>query len=195
MSDYNPAPKAGYTKTGKSLKAVRRYYALMNQQKQKSPDEDKLSKRIAAELKTQQDANEKRSRREIGQPLLLTDQSTERSDLPAGVMVSPKDTGPVFIAPTAPSQPPQQQQQQFTDGYKTIDQSGKSVKSYKSIRNPHILPDILTNNSCCTSCIYFTMGLIIGVAIGVLCYMFLPRLIADKTPVNKTVVTKPPTKQ
>lgn len=152
---YNPAPKTGFTKTGKSLKAVRRYYALMNQ-KQKSPDEDKLSKRIAAELKTQQDANEKRSKREGSIPL-MEQSTTDRAESPR-LIVSPKETGPVFIAPTPTP----------TEASKSA-QAPKSIKSSKST-NPakasDCLPEICTEGSCCSRMLYFLLGFLLGLPVG-----------------------------
>lgn len=108
------AAKAGYTRSGKSLKAVRRYYALLNAAKrgEGSPDEDKLSKRIAAELRTQQNANEKRG--------AFDNSPTDRSALPT-VIMSPKETGPVFIAPNT---------------------SAKSIKSAKSAKSAGVIGQI-----------------------------------------------------
>lgn len=95
MSDYSPPP--GKTKTGKSLKAVRRYYALKAQreresQRKRSPDEEKLSKRIARELNKQQEAIEKRSRR-------------TNKPMPTGpdVALTVQNEGPVFVAEPLPS--------------------------------------------------------------------------------------------
>lgn len=122
MSDWSPPQRQGYTRTGKSLKAVRRYYALKDQanrrkrspdredrdedrqnreekisasaKRKRSPDDDKLSKRIAAELKVQAEANEKRSQRQSGAVIAPTD----RSDLP--LIVQPREPGPTFITAT-----------------------------------------------------------------------------------------------
>lgn len=129
MSDYSPPPRTGYTRSGKSLKAVRRYYALkdaaskkkraqekretnreeedrlrreeqkvQNQsvsKKRRSPDDDFLSKRIANELRVQQEANEKRGR----QLNSYLNASTDRSALPV-IAVNPKEVGPVFMTKT-----------------------------------------------------------------------------------------------
>lgn len=128
MSDYSPPPRPGYTKTGKSLKAVRRYYALRDANKKKraqerrendredadksrkdeqrnqnqsqskkrrSPDDDFLSKRIANELRVQQEANEKRGR-QLNSYLMA---STDRSSLPV-IAVNPREVGPVFMTKT-----------------------------------------------------------------------------------------------
>ena len=143
-------PRAGYTRSGKSLKAVRRYYAIQNAMKNKaeespkSPkDEDKISKRIAAELNQQQIANEKRNRTSGN----LSESPTDRSALPnsAVIIVSPKETGPVFIAPEA------------------AQKSIKSAKSMKSTRsgappNANAVDDFghvgdLELGSCAVSCL------------------------------------------
>lgn len=137
--------KEGYTKSGKSLKAVRRYYALQNEAKReaeraKAATEDKLSKRIAAELKTHQEANQKRLQSPTGEPAtspptiqggqiigaemkpsnMNEAPPTERSGLPDGVVMSPKQTGggPVFMPAEAVAR-----------------KSAKSVKSAKSTRS------------------------------------------------------------
>ena len=150
---FNQAPKTGYTKSGKSLKAIRRYYALMNQ-KQKSPDDDKLSKRIAAELKTQQEANERRSKRESSIPLM--DHPTETPE-PHRLIVSPKETGPVFIAPTPTP----------TEAVKS-DLAPKSVKSLKSvhIKTADCVPDICIEGSCCSRMLFFVLGFLFGLPVG-----------------------------
>lgn len=120
MGDYSPN---GRTKTGKSLKAVRRYYALKDAERKKatSPQQDEpnsprksnenddnrlqkskrkrspddgLSKRIANELRVQQDAIEMRSKR---YPNKLEAQLTERSALPP-IIIQPKEVGgPIFV--------------------------------------------------------------------------------------------------
>lgn len=149
----NQSVKAGYTRTGKSLKAVRRYYALLNQNKQKSPDDEKLSKRIAVELKTQQDANEKRSKREGN----LVDQTTERSELTDGVVVSPKNNGPVFVLPTATP---------LLEGTNSIYSPVKSLKSAKSAPTE----DVHQATGVCQKIIYFLIGLVLGLLVGVLIY-------------------------
>lgn len=171
MSSFNPGAKAGYTKSGKSLKAVRRYYALLNQQQQKSrsPEEDKLSKRIALELKTQQDANEKRSKRD-GQPLL--EAPTERSELP-GVLVSAKETGPVFLGPPA-SVPATKSTAQ--DAIKSV------VKSVKTVR---VEPESQTNDGLLTKFIYFLVGLIVGLILGAVIYWAFAKYVISKKPVPR----------
>lgn len=101
MSSMPPRP--GFTKSGKSLKAVRRYYAMLNagkdpnknveppgkdvvpspmdqtntvpKNKVKSPRDDQLTNRIADELKSQKNANVMRG-------VELSTAPTERSGLP-----------------------------------------------------------------------------------------------------------------
>lgn len=139
MSDYSPPPKPGYTRSGKSLKAVRRYYALKeNSRKKRSPDakdeddqdqirrgersppssrrkrspeDDKLSKRIQAELETQREANEKRAKNLPPRTQLERGASTQLVHLP-------RESGPVLVA-----EPDSARQYR----------SGKSLKSYKSV--------------------------------------------------------------
>lgn len=135
MSEYSPRPKAGYTRTGKSLKAVRRYYALKNAEKERqrsprkgredddrhlkrNPADDKLSKRIAVELKHQAAANEKRSLRSPN-----AQKDAQSPDTP--IIVSPKETGPVFIA---------EQPNKSAKSVKSV-KSAKSAKSSKSVRS------------------------------------------------------------
>lgn len=153
--------KEGYTRTGKSLKAVRRYYALQNAKKEaekvKLPaEEDKLSNRIAAELKAQQDANQKRPKSpNLLQGLDASDGTgtgantgigtntgaataapdsfsafgavkTDRTGLPDGVVMSPKQTGPVFTTADP------------LTAKKLVDVSAKSTKSLKSARSAGI---------------------------------------------------------
>lgn len=105
-------PRPGFTRTGKSLKAVRRYYALkaagkLNQDQGKqeqtldtsprspprlrSKRPDELSKRIAAELQDQKDANEKRG--------IELEMPTERSALPDSAVV--KELTPAFVLKTS----------------------------------------------------------------------------------------------
>lgn len=138
MSDYSPPPRAGYTKTGKSIRAVKRYYAMKNKdaKKKKSPDDEKLSKRIAAELKVQQEANKKRNR----QSGTIDNETTERSALP--IIMQPREVGPTFVT------------------------SPKSVKSAKSagtvaqiVENPtyFIHNFSSTSNGCVVSCFFFAI--------------------------------------
>lgn len=133
MSDYSPPNRPGLTRNGKSIKAVRRYYALKDNsqrrqrspnrtpveeddrsfsKRKRSPDDDKLSKRIAAEIKVQQEANEKRVRQDGS----FSNNQTDRSALPA-LYLQPKDTGPAFVNKIDASQRP------------------KSVKSTRSIKS------------------------------------------------------------
>jgi len=99
--------KEGNTKSGKSLKALRRYYALKNSQKEqkeaKTAEDDKLSRRIANELKAQQEAIQKR----LGSPAGKDASGNPgQIPLPEGVVMSPKQSGPVFVTET-PEPPPQ----------------------------------------------------------------------------------------
>lgn len=180
MSDWSPPPRPGYTRTGKSLKAVRRYYALKDQsnrrkrspdkedrdevrpnredrysasaKRKRSPDDDKLSKRIAAELKVQAEAIEKRSLRQVGMPLAPTD----RSELP--YIVQPRETGPTFITPvTETNEGP-------TAPYKSVVKSAKSAKSNRSdglLLATGELPDMdvyqsgPTSRGCLVTCIVY----------------------------------------
>lgn len=102
--------------------------------KKKSPDDEKLSKRIAAELKVQQEANKKRNR----QSGTFDNEATERSALP--IVMQTRDVGPTFVT------------------------SPKSVKSAKSagtvahiVENPtnfiHNFGN--TSNGCLVSCFIF----------------------------------------
>lgn len=180
MSDHSPPARPGYTKTGKSLKAVRRYYALKEASKKKrtperrelareeedkmrreeralnqsvskrkrSPDDDFLSKRIANELRVQQEANERRVRSPSNYMLA----QTERSALPI-VVVSPKETGPIFVRPENPQSP----------------KSAKSIKSVKSASlNVQLATDSLigTNNTSPTS-----MGCVFTLVVIALVYV------------------------
>jgi hypothetical protein len=199
MSSFNTSTKTGYTRSGKSLKAIRRYYAQLNQKGRRSPDEDKLSRRVAAELKTQQDANEKRSRREVGQTYMGSEQVTARSELPP-LLVSAKESGPVFIAPPpqppAPPQPPQPPQPptgltaqtqpyptgpQYQPTAQPVGQS-KSVqqeqyyKSYKSARSLGATQTGAGSRFCNSNYLYFIFGLVLGIAIGALGYMVITKL-------------------
>lgn len=150
--------RQGYTKTGKSLKAVRRYYALKNANRQrrsppeeenrqqrddsdvikrkKSRTEEKLSKRIAAELKVQQEANERRAAN-VTKSTSFNLTPTDRSALPvnvAAVYQQGKQTGgPIFVLendgqaePTSPDRSPKS-----AKSVRSI-KSGKSGKSAKS---------------------------------------------------------------
>lgn len=138
MSDYSPPPRAGYTKTGKSIRAVKRYYAQKNaSRKKKSPDDEKLSKRIAAELKVQQEANKKRNR----QSGTFENEPTERSALP--IIMQTREVGPTFVT------------------------SPKSVKSAKSagtvaqnVENPTLFDNIFdtASDGCLVAC--FLLGAI-----------------------------------
>lgn len=163
MSDWSPPPRPGYTRSGKSLKAVRRYYALKDQERAKhkrspnredrdrdreqdreqdenrtlstskrkrSPDDDKLSKRIAAELKVQAEANEKRTLRQAGMPVA----PTERSDLP--IIIQPREAGPTFV--TAPNE---------NEATPAIKSAVKSVKSGKSGKSVVTLPQLVADMS------------------------------------------------
>lgn len=143
MSDYNPPTRPGYTKGGKSLKAVRRYYALKESSRKKrspetkdeedqdrprrgdrsppssrrkrSPDDDKLSKRIAVELRTQQEANEKRAKHQPVKHVSPTDRPGPE------IIHQPQETGPVFLVE---NQEPIRQPK-----------SAKSVRSLKSVKS------------------------------------------------------------
>lgn len=146
------SPKAGYTKSGKSLKAVRRYYALkdasrrkrspantedeedkrreerarQNSARKRTPDDDKLSKRIAAELKLHQEVNAKRA----GQYELIS--PTERSAMPAmSQQFGNRAGGPTFVTEpvTSPESP----------------RSPKSTKSAKSVRSIGTIARIAEN--------------------------------------------------
>lgn len=175
MSDYSTPPKPGYTKTGKSLKAVRRYYALKegarnrrspenkdedeqhrsdrspSSRRKRSPDDDKLSKRIQAELETQREAIEKRAK---NSPMKL---QPERSPT-TQIIHKPKESGPLFVAESEPTPRPAS--------------SGKSTKSYKSYRsngsynptepNMTFVFDIgVTATGCITTCFIFALVFII----------------------------------
>lgn len=157
MSDWSPPPRAGHTRTGKSLKAVRRYYAMKEAAKRKrspetrddedrnrheqqhsavskrkrSPDDDKLSKRIAAELKVQQEANEKRTRQTT--QTSFANQATDRSALP---QFAPREIGPTF------------QNENNPDAMKSPKsaKSNKSVKSTKSVGTYNQLPSEIATN-------------------------------------------------
>lgn len=121
----NSPTRDGYTKTGKTLRQIRRYYALKDSSKRqkteeesikrkRSPDDEKLSKRIAAELKVQQDANEKRYAQQRSNE---SPTSPPPSALPAPIVKrAEKDGGPVFIA-------------------EPLSTEAKSVKSAKSVKN------------------------------------------------------------
>lgn len=145
MSDYSP--RQGYTRTGKSLKAVRRYYALKGERKRRnsppegSPeednnreqtysrrkrgaDDDKLSKRIAAELRNQQEVNEKLNRTGISNAV------TDRSALP--IVVTAKETGPTFTTPKVEPTPVK---------------SVKSTKSARSLKTPGTIANIADTGS------------------------------------------------
>lgn len=102
------SPRTGYTKTGKSLKAVRRYYALKGAEANKNkkpededvggttkkryrtPEDEKLSRRIAQEMKIQKEAIERRARNEgidttptpSAIPLLQQTESTYQPNVP-----------------------------------------------------------------------------------------------------------------
>lgn len=156
MSDYSPPARRGYTKTGKSLKAVRRYYALKdaarkrrgersppdtddedrdlpeksppsNSKRKRSPDDDKLSKRIAAELKVQQEANEKRSR---GNSYSINIAPTERSGLPLYNQAQ-RGANPAFVTQPIQSPPRLMPLPQPNNDY-IIARPSKSAKSHKS---------------------------------------------------------------
>jgi len=142
--------RPGYTRSGKSLKAVRRYYALKDasrkrktpehnededdqrreertmSRRRRSPDSDKLSKRIAAELRVQQEANEKRTR--FQEP--PSNSPTERSSLPS--IARQRDTGPVFVA--APDK---------GEKVEKSAKSAKSSKSFKSVKSPREVIQIM----------------------------------------------------
>lgn len=184
MADWSPPPRPGYTRTGKSLKAVRRYYALKDQSSRKkrtpdredkdedkqnrddrysasakrkrSPDDDKLSKRIAAELKVQAEAIEKRSQRQIGIPIA----PTERSELP--VIVQPREAGPIFTTAL------NEANEEATTPYKSAVLPAKSAKSNKSTgaqlaTTPAEIPDIdpyqtgLTSKGCLVTCLVYAL--------------------------------------
>lgn len=195
MSNYNPGAKAGFTRSGKSLKSVRRYYALLNQQKVRAQDDDKLSKRIALELKTQQDANEKRSRREVVQPLMADSEiPTERSEMP-NLMVSPKVTGPVFIAQPTQLPPPLSQSPPQSPTMQADPASGqqyKSIKSLKSTPRSAAGPQGMASRFCGDRCLFFFLGLIIGIAIGVICYLLANKMTNHDGGNVTTMPTSPP---
>lgn len=185
MSDWSPPQRPGYTKTGQSLKAVRRYYALKDQanrrkrspdredrdedrivreekasasaKRKRSPDDDKLSKRIAAELKVQAEANEKRSQRQSGAVL----SPTERSDLP--LIVQPREAGPTFITATNDAND--------VAPIKSVVLPAKSAKSNRSAgiqlaTTPAELPEInisnfgSTSKGCLITCIVLAFSYI-----------------------------------
>lgn len=142
----NTKTREGYTKSGKSLKAVRRYYAQKaearrrdepedesrkpeesHSKKRRTPEDDKLSKRIAAELKTQQEANERRARH-----LGFQSQPTERSTLPIIQRELPVAQGPTFFI---------EQPQKSIKSIKSI-KSGKSAKSDKTTQDLVISPPV-----------------------------------------------------
>lgn len=164
MSDFNPKPKTGFTKSGKSLKAVRRYYAQKNADRQRSPKksreedntrrrsptDDKLSKRIAAELKVQADANEKRSRRATGKS------STDATSPNSPIIISPKETGPVFIAETP------------TKSVK----SAKSIKSTKSQKSIGTMAQFFDYLSSAVNFGPFSLGYVFAAAIIGIVYIF-----------------------
>lgn len=131
-----PNPRA-FTKTGKSLKAVRRYYAIKaaaeknrNQddgssnarKKARSPDDEKLSKRIAAELRTQKEAIQMRAKNEgIAQgPTLSTVPLIQQPES------AQQQGAPTFVAEIRP--------------FKTA-----APKSTKSVRSGGTMRDILDN--------------------------------------------------
>lgn len=169
MSEYSPRPKTGYTRTGKSLKAVRRYYALKNADRERqrsprksrddednrprrSPADDKLSKRIAAELKHQAAANEKRS---------LRSPNAQNDDGPTPpIIISPKETGPVFIA-----EPPNKS----AKSAKSV-KSTKTVKSHKSAGAgaQHLPIDYIEPNLVFGS---FSMGCVVASCLIALVYV------------------------
>lgn len=163
MSDYNPKPKPGYTKTGKSLKAVRRYYALKNADRQGSPkksrdeedvkrkSDDKLSKRIAVELKVQADANEKRSRR--------SNKSSTSPTPSTPIIVSPKETGPVFIA---------ERPVKSLKSSKSI----KSTKSTRSVRSIGTIAQIIEYLGATVEYGPFSLGCVFASALIGLAYIF-----------------------
>lgn len=183
-SNYNQ-PKTGYTKTGKSLKAVRRYYALMNQGKSpKSPEEEKLSKRIAAELKTYQDANEKRSKREMQSSVPLMEQATDMPrSMPTAIIISPRDTGPVFISPTAPPPPAAAAEKSVkSHGNNNQNVDARSMKSARSIRDGggggggwSMATRWFRCDWCGISLLNFILGFFLGVMVGAAIYHFAPR--------------------
>lgn len=109
--------------------------------KKKSSDDEKLSKRIAAELKVQQEANKKRNRQSGN----FENEPTERSALP--IMIQPREVGPTFVT------------------------SPKSVKSAKSAAIVTQIAENPTNyihnfgntaNGCLVAC--FLLGFIYTIA-------------------------------
>lgn len=149
----SPKTREGFTRTGKSLKAVRRYYALKNEarrrengsdernkksqeapsgsKKRRSPDDDKLSKRIAAELKVQKEANERRARYQAVHQI-----PTERSALPIVLRDSSTAPGPTFFVETARKSKPLTSKSQ---------KSQKSEKSTKTVKSGGTATDVLNN--------------------------------------------------
>lgn len=134
------------TKTGKSLKQVRRYYAQKNakgkktidksnegtqQQKgmrKKTVEDDKLSRRIAVELKTQQDANEKRN---AGLPTRLSKEDVASPKIVHNVRISPDAKVSATFTPS-PVQPQNADDaQRIQKSAKSLKSTGKSIKSLK----------------------------------------------------------------
>lgn len=162
----NLPPRPGYTRTGKSLKAVRRYYALLNQKK--SPEEGTLSKRIAAELKTQQDANEKRSKRMVANDEPIPEPPTP----PNPSSVSQKE-GTGFVAPLMES-----------TGSNTVNY--KSTKSNKSVKSVPTGRDTEQTSCCTQNLMYFLLGLFLGIAVGASLYYGLSYLKNNQSSKNQT---------
>lgn len=161
-----PSPKTreGYTKTGKSLKAVRRYYALKAQEaakrrdekdeddfsksrRRKNSDDDKLSKRIAAELKVQQEAIERRAQ--------ALHSPTERSALPVIQRDPALVTGPAFVIEVP------QKSQQSGKSLKSV-KTPKSIKSMGQVQDPLLNPAGYQNQSSYSSIGFILMCLIIA---------------------------------
>lgn len=104
------ATKAGYTKSGKSIKSVKRYYAMLNAGKQSADKKDDISKRIAIELQTTKDAAEKRGvpiehPNQTTQPPAEPERSNKAAPAPAAAapigeksVKSAKSTAPSYVA-------------------------------------------------------------------------------------------------
>lgn len=147
-------PRTGYTKTGKSLKAVRRYYAQKNAEanKNRRPEDDdgggatskkrhrtaedeKLSRRIAQEMKIQKEAIERRARNEgidttptpSAIPLLQQTESTYQPNIPT-FRAEPRQ----IQTPSPPPPPNPVQAQAPNQAVAPTPVPQKSLKSNKS---------------------------------------------------------------
>lgn len=137
MSEIPSSTKT--TRSGKSLKAIRRYYAMKNRSPKsasKKKADDKISHRIAAELKVHQEANEKRF-----------DKKEIPDDPPAPKIINtrfePEIKASAFFIPS-PQSPPQtndlSQANSIKDQIKS--RTEKSVKSAKSVATVIKVPSI-----------------------------------------------------